>query len=76
MSDQESNGVNIVEFLHAWMRRMEQKADRTDDKVDRVLEIMARNEIRMGRIERDLSEIKLDFTSRLLKKSEPLCPTP
>ena len=63
MSDQEDSPPNILEFSHAWMRRMEQKADRTDDRVDGILEILARNEVRMGRIERDVSEVKLDFSS-------------
>ena len=61
MADQPEAEV-VSDFMHAWMRRMEQKFDRNDDKLDQVLKILVRRETRIGRVERDVGEIKLDLT--------------
>ena len=61
MADEADILPNVADFSHAWMRRVEQKVDRTDAKVDLALEMLLRHETRMGRIERDVGEVKLDI---------------
>jgi hypothetical protein len=56
MADPDAEAVRVADFTHAWMRRV-------DDKLDKILEVPVRHEARITRLERDVSEVKLDFGS-------------
>jgi chromosome segregation ATPase len=55
--------ADVASFTHEWMRRVEQKVDKSDSKLERILEILVRHETRLSRIEREIGEIKFDMTS-------------
>jgi len=51
----------IANHTFAYLRRIEGKLDRVDKQVNTVTEILLRHETRLGRIERDVGEVKSDL---------------
>ena len=62
MADQPDE-VNVADFTHAWMRRVEQLMGNSDRKLDKIIEILARHETRISRMEHSVGEIKYDMTN-------------
>lgn len=62
---------DVASHTLKWMRRIDEKFDRTEAKLDRVIDVLLRHETRLGRIERDLNEVKSDqvlLENRLLNQ--------
>jgi hypothetical protein len=51
----------IANHTFAYLRRIESKIERIDSQVRTVTEILLRHETRLGRIERDVGELKSDL---------------
>ena len=51
----------IASHTFAYLRRIESKIERVDKQVNTVTEILLRHETRLGRIERDIGEVKSDL---------------
>jgi hypothetical protein len=51
----------IANHTFAYLRRIESKIERIDSQVRTVTEILLRPETRLGRIERDVGELKSDL---------------
>jgi hypothetical protein len=57
MADQPDE-VNVTDFTHAWMRRVEQLIGNSDRKLDKIIDILSRHETRISRMEHSVGEIK------------------
>lgn len=63
MAADQNDGMEVADFTHAWMRRVEQMLGNNDKKLDKILDILVRHETRITRMERDVGELKYDMTN-------------
>jgi peptidoglycan hydrolase CwlO-like protein len=55
--------INVADFTHAWMRRVEQLIGNSDRKLDNIIAILSPRETRISRMEHSVGEIKFDMTN-------------